>query len=152
MNALFQIGMFILAVVGSLWFAFALYLEYHAERKRSIEELVDRVVHVEGYQVYLKPLLFRKLREWQLSLDQSAEDDMPLPPLRDLYVDMRMNLQLTASEYDEFVDFCTRVCRNRGWHGTPRILRHIVDDACCDYMWNIRPLDDLWSHLERLTD
>lgn len=135
---LFQIALFVLGLVGSLWTTLYALFDYRAERLTEFDDLLHEVLFAEVFPQFCAPILIGRVRQW---------DAPPGNGGREVYVALRLLLLLSAQEFEIFVSLCIEsLCRRRLWLTRKYITRRVRDIAP-QYPWHTPLLRHLNTYL-----
>lgn len=147
------LGLFVLALAGSVWTTVYAFVEYRTERLEQFESTLEYVVHKEVSHQYLWPLLYDKMSKWEAKQQHELGPvDVKLTPetVRVLFIDLRRALLLSPNEFSVYTGLCEDAMRRRRVWMRASTIGAYIDDACCTYMWQRTTLDDFWNYLQRV--
>ena len=117
---LFQLALFVLGVMGSLWTTIYALFDYHSERMGEFDVLVHRVLFDEVFPHHCLPIILGRLRQW----DGGEGGGRPA------FVALHMLCLLSAQEYDTYISLAVEsLCQ-------PSLRRAPAAEACqCRRLW-----------------
>ena len=150
-------GVFFLTLLGICYSTVFAYYEYYLEQRAELHEMFDRIAHEEVMQSYVWPTLCNKMEAWgddTLRSMQPSADFTFGAFSRRLYCNLRRQLRLSETEYEQYRQRCAdRLVKRLGrWTlcGTAAIDPNVLDDVCASYVWQRLPVHALWDYLGRI--
>ena len=139
---LFQLALFVLGIMGSLWTTVYALFEYRAERLIEIDALVQRVLFEEVFPQYCTPILLARLAQWQGNGVGGGGTGA-----QQAFTGLHSLCILSGTEFETYVALSVEsLCRRRLWLSRRFITRRVRDIAP-QYPWRMHLLADLRGFL-----